>query len=139
MKSTALLTAIMAGAIIGPVNAAPLFKCTDAAAKVSWQDKPCDGTSKPVDVQPANRSMQPTMPPNWATEEKKFAQRERERGRDLERQQRENETFARHCQDLAAQAERQTAWLQSQSRVVRTDAEIRIKQLAEEAKRDGCV
>lgn len=109
--------------------AADLYKCADANAKITWQDRPCDAASKPTAVQPANRSTRAAPVRDYVIEGKLADERARARDREQLAEQRDRQAFNDKCRAIQEEAQRETAWLQSLSEAVRASAVIKIQQL----------
>jgi Domain of unknown function (DUF4124) len=135
--AVALFLAVLIGACISSPSFAAIYQCTQDG-KTVYQDRPCDGTAKPIVVQPANGSIRAAPPTDYVIEGRLADERQRARERELDRDQRERQAFALHCRGLREEAQRESAWRLAISPAVRASAAIKIGQLWQQFRDEGC-
>jgi hypothetical protein len=131
---TAAACAVSLASLSHPVAAADVYKCTNAAGKVEFQDRPCDGkgTAQKLDVKP--NSVAPTdtgeITKKLDATNKRLAGKVKAEDDHRERVAAQNARHAAECRGYTEAIARQQAWLGSVSAAARQSAanEIAIQQ-----------
>jgi len=124
-------SALASLALILAAVAAPAFavnKCTDANGRTVYQDRPCQGAGKTIDIHPNSVDGTPNekIVRELREYDKKIAARLKADEAQLAARSARWQAYRARCQGYVDEAERQAAWLTSISEAARASAAAEI-------------
>jgi hypothetical protein len=117
-----------------------LNKCTDAAGKVTYQDRPCPTTGVKIDARPNSVDGAPNPEVARRLDELNRKIDARRKDEDAERAAHGQRVYAyrAQCQAYADEVERQSAWLYALSGAVRASAQAGVDSATRRFNDAGC-